>query len=345
MTPWTGAADGLSDRIAAFVASDGASEPFEALALDVHRWQRAHDPVLASLTDGEPRAVTDIPAVPVGLFKDLPVGTVPPGEEGVVFRTSGTTGGGRGAHRLRSTALYDLGASRWFRRCVPDAPGDVSALLESPHDAPDSSLSHMVARFGQPPGGVTWHLHGAELDRDGLNLRHRAMGRRVFLAATAFALAEYLDGPTVPLPPGSVLMVTGGFKGRVARVDDAALYALARERLGPARLVTEYGMTELSSQLWGTPETPYLAPPWLRAVAVDPVSGRPLPPGSFGQLRFYDLCNLDGTLGIETLDGGVVHDDGSVTLHGRLPGAPARGCSLTVEEAWALRGRSPPEPR
>ena len=132
-------------------------------------------------------------------------------------------------------------------------------------------------------------------------------------------------------------MVTGGFKGRIHRLDGDSLYAEAVRQLQPARLVTEYGMTELSSQLWGTPDTPYVPPPWLKVVAVDPESGRPLPAESPGQLRVYDLCNLDGTVGIETMDAGVVHADGRVSLAGRLEGAEDRGCSLTVEEAWQKR--------
>jgi acyl-coenzyme A synthetase/AMP-(fatty) acid ligase len=323
--------EALAARIRAFIGAPDAS--FEALALDVFRWQVVRDPVLASLVEGEVRTWTDIPAVPVGLFKDLPVGTVGRDEPAVVFRTSGTTGGGRGEHRMRSTELYDLGALRWARACVPGMPSDVVALLEDPATAPDSSLSHMVALFGR----ATWHTRDGALDVDGLTARLRGARGPVYLAATAFALAEWLDLAPAPLPAASIVMVTGGFKGRLHRLEGSELYATTRRLLRPARLVTEYGMTELSSQLWGTPGLPFLPPPWLRAVAVDPHSGAPLPVGRFGQLRFYDLCNVDGTLGIETLDGGTVRPDGSVELDGRLPGAPARGCSLTVEEAWARR--------
>lgn len=323
----------LRHRIARFVSSSlgGApTEPFEALALDVHAWQATRDPVVASLVQGEVRSWLDIPAVPVGLFKDLPVGTVRQGEPCVVFRTSGTTGGGRGEHRMRTTALYDHGALAWARRCVPGMPPRVVGLLDDPAQAPDSSLSHMVALFGP----ATWHVHDGVLDADSL-ADTLADPTPAFVATTAFALAAWLDAEPASLPAGSVLMVTGGFKGRVHKLEGAALYEATRARLRPARLVTEYGMTELSSQLWGTPSTSYLPPPWLRAVAVEPEAGQPLGAGEVGQLRFVDLCNLDGTLAIETMDQGVVHADGSVTLHGRLPGAPARGCSLTVEEAWA----------
>ncbi|MEO0601991.1 MAG: acyl-protein synthetase, partial [Myxococcota bacterium] len=156
----------------------------------------------------------------------------------------------------------------------------------------------------------------------------------LYVATTAFAMAEYLDHDPPALPAGSVVMVTGGFKGRVHRLEGAELYRAIRDRLAPARLVTEYGMTELSSQLWGAPQTRFAPPPWLAVLAVDPVTGEVLPAGTEGQLRFVDLANLDSTLGIETMDAGVVGVDGTVELRGRLTGAPSRGCSLTVEEAW-----------
>lgn len=339
MSPWAGEAAALAARVTAFI--DGSlrgapPEPFEALALDLHRWQVRHDPVLAALTEAPPARWEDLPAVPVDLFKDLPVGTVPSDEAPVVFRTSGTTGTGRGVHRLRSTALYDHGARAWARRFLPGAPGRVAALLGDPARVPDSSLSHMVALFGP----ATWHLADGVLDRSGFLARLRE-GAPLYVASTAFALAELLeDGEVASLPEGSVLMVTGGLKGRVHRLEGDALYAEAQQRLQPATLVLEYGMTELSSQLWALPGDPYAPPPWLRALAVDPVTEAPLPPGARGQLRFVDLCNLDGTVAIETMDEGIVHADGRVTLFGRLAGAEARGCSLTVEEAWAARGRS-----
>ena len=324
----------LESRILRFVDSSLAarpSEPFEALARDVFRWQASNDPVAASLSERPVERWSDIPAIPVALFKDYPIGTVRPGAESVAFRTSGTTGAGRGVHRLLSTALYDHGALAWARRCIPGMPTAIVALLEDPATAPDSSLSHMVALFG--PG--TWHVTGGVLDRAGLDAR--ATREPCFLATTAFALAEWLDGGARPLAAGSILMVTGGFKGRSHRLDGPALIAAARAALAPARIVLEYGMTELSSQLWATPGLPYAPPPWLRAVAVDPITGAPLAAGDRGQLRFYDLCNLDGAIGIETLDEGIVDGSGAVHLLGRLPHAPPRGCSLTVEEAWERR--------
>jgi acyl-CoA synthetase (AMP-forming)/AMP-acid ligase II len=170
----------------------------------------------------------------------------------------------------------------------------------------------------------------------------------VFLAATALALATLLEEPgSCRLAPGSALMTTGGAKGRRLELEPRALVARATDRLGPAlRLVGEYGMTELSSQLWTpaalagsseapTPEGPFLPPPWLVPLAVDPADGSPLPAGRAGQLRFVDLANDHSVLAIETMDQGTVLSGGALLLHGRLPGAEPRGCSLTAEDALA----------
>jgi hypothetical protein len=336
---WTGPARHLAARVVAFMDASLAgapTEPFEELALDLHRHQAAACPVIASLVERPPTGLHDLPAVPVDLFKTLPVGTVDPDEAGATFRTSGTTGGGRGVHRLRSTALYDHGAVSWARACVGALPPRSVNLLLDPARHPDSSLSHMVARLAPD---ATWHLGPDGLDVAGFG-RALAAGGPAFVGATAFALAELLEEHAPPpLPPGSILMVTGGFKGRTHRLDGATLLERARARLRPDHLATEYGMTELSSQLWGTPDTPYRPPPWLRVLAMDPVTAAPCPPGTPGQLRLVDLANLDSAVAIETLDQGTVHPDGTLTLHGRLADAPARGCSLTVEEVWAARGR------
>lgn len=330
--PWSGQAGALASRIESFVYDSLAGKPqetFEAIALDLHRWQRDNDPTLSALCDGEPEHWQEIPAIPVDLFRRLHVGTVPPEEASVAFRTSGTSGRHRGVHHMRSTWLYDRGATAWFRHCVPDAPTDVVALLEDPALAPDSSLSHMIALFGES----TWHVDSGVLARGSLDVRVRSAQGPLFVAASAFALADWLKEEVPVLPPDSVLMVTGGFKGRRISVNEADLFSVARRRLRPARIVTEYGMTELSSQLWGTPDVPYRPPPWLKVTAVSPATGTALDPGGAGQLRFHDLCNLDGTVAIDTMDEGVVHGDGTVTLDGRLAGAPVRGCSITVEEA------------
>ena len=115
-------------------------------------------------------------------------------------------------------------------------------------------------------------------------------------------------------------------------------------QLGPGRVVGEYGMTELTSQLYeGTlhegalaarhPDAApgvYFEPHWLRVTPVDPVTLLPLPDGEVGLARFIDVGNVDSAVSVVTQDL-VRRAQGGVQLLGRQAGAPPRGCSLAVE--------------
>lgn len=333
LSAWPTEARALAERIAVFVTTSLANEnhePFEQLATEIINWQRSRCRVAAALTPNPPSSLAEVGAVPISFYKELAVGTIADGDESVCFLTSGTTGSGRGRHRLRSTALYDLGALGFARKMVQPFPRRVVALLDDPTRHPESSLSHMVGLFDQH---ATWLLNDGAATPGALATTISVSTEPLFLAATAFALGFALSDKNLPqLPKGSVLMVTGGFKGRQFAMDPDQLYEIANDSLQPAHLVTEYGMTELSSQLWGHPGEPYTPPPWLRVWAVDPGSGERLPTNQAGQLRFFDLCNLDCALAVETEDFGVIDAEGRVTLLGRLPNSEARGCSLSAEE-------------
>ncbi len=304
-----------------------------AAALALYRWQIDHVPAYGRFADGAaPDTLEAIPAVPVALFRGVRFcATDTPG---ALFRSSGTTGDRRSEHAMPDAGVYEAGAQAWFNACVPGAPVARTLSLVTPSVGhPESSLGHMIDHFA--PGAVHLFDPARGVDRAAAwrALREaEAGGLPVFLPTTAFALADLFDAPgAVSLPAGSVLMITGGFKGRRDDLQPGDLEAAARARLGERVLaVGEYGMTELSSQLWDVDGRGFTPPPWLHVYAVDPWSGEPVE--GEGLLRFVDLANWGSCLAIETRDMGVVRG-GRVPLRGRLEGAPHRGCSLPAEEA------------
>jgi len=332
----------MKDRVRAFIERTARSGPdpegFDALALALFAWQIQHNADYAAIAgDAQPQTPEEIPTVPVPLFRALPLTCFNDKHALYLFHTSGTTEARPGVHRLQNVHLYDLSALRWFERIVPDAPKQCLALIPSSAAAPHSSLAHMmgtlypnarhyIERSGRMEGREMW------ADLAGMTSPH-------FIASTAFALMELLEHPSrraIELPKGTMFMLTGGFKGRRVELSISDLHARIHEAFGPGvQIVGEYGMTELSSQLWRFDEAPYAPPPWMRVYAVVPATGKPLPAGQVGQLRFVDLANQQTVLAIETLDRGRVLSDGRVELLGRLEGAPARGCSLTREAAVA----------
>ena len=279
-----------------------------------------------------PQRWQDIPAVPVTLFRDLSLTCFPPMLARHHFKTSGTTGP-RGSHRLLDTEVYDHG-SVWGRNyIIGSVPTDGVSLVST---STESSLGHMCRYFAP-------EMHQCFIPEIGVlkqaafeHLRNVTTAQ--FIPATAFAMASLLadvNNSTLPieLESGSTIMITGGFKGRTQAIDERELIARLRHLFPTANIVGEYGMTELSSQMWcPTLESHFQAPPWLKVVAVDPRSGLALPNGHVGQLKFVDLANHQTVLAIETRDQGIVHSDGSMELLGRMPQSDARGCSLSVEE-------------
>jgi len=332
---------------------------FERLALALFAFQfEANAPygrfcAARGATPASVRSWSEIPAVPTGAFKELPLRCFPAERRVHVFRTSGTALARRGTLELDTLALYEASLAPSFESgLLPDlAPGERLPLLvlaPSPAEAPDSSLSHMFgvmqARRGAAGGG--FFVHEERLDVDALLAALAGAGHaeKLLLCGTAFAfvhLLEALDarGRSLALPAGARLMETGGFKGKARELPQGRLYAWLGDRLGvpPERIVNQYGMTELGSQFYDSvlrePRAPRrkLAPAWTRVRMVDPESGKEVRDGEVGAIRIVDLANTGSVLAIATADLGRKLGDGFEVL-GREADAEARGCSLAADE-------------
>jgi len=303
---------------------------FNAVALELYAWQRAHNPEYNRFCgDIQVRQWNQIPAVPTTLFQDLTFTSFNKSLATTIFHTSGTTGAKPGIIHLQDTDIYDLSARQHAENCLGKFPlWGVSLVPTSEH----SSLGHMCKNF--VPNMPCFFDASKGVDIQGAWTAISAASKHqepIFIPGTAFAFADILDQnlESIQLAPGSIVMVTGGFKGRRSSVPADFMYSSLERLLPGASIVSEYGMSELASQLWAIPaKANFKPPPWLRVVAVDPWTGEPT---TRGLLRFFDLANHQTVLAIETQDVGTVHQDGSVQLEGRLPGAQLRGCSLTVE--------------
>lgn len=349
--------DALHARISRAITEGVSPAERDALLFEVARFQLASSPVFARLCRArkvelagealppEALAPDAWPAIPTDTFRFARVATWDdPALDVRTFRTSGTTSGARGAHALRDLSLYDLAAERAARDFL-FGPRRMRLAMLAPHpdEAPDSSLSYMLGRFVSWFGTeTTWCWRGGALDLDALrSVLDSAVraGEPLALLGTSFALVHADDalapGERWALPAGSLAMPTGGFKGRSREVDPAGMRALLSSRLGldPEReIVGEYGMTELSSQMYEV-RGELMVPEWVRAVPVDPDTLRPVREGELGILRIDDLANLDTAVSIQTADLARAGASGRLELVGRAPGATPRGCSLAIEEA------------
>ena len=118
-----------------------------------------------------------------------------------------------------------------------------------------------------------------------------------------------------------------------------------------ARIVNQYGMTELGSQFYDSvlayPDQPRrkLAPPWARVRLVDPETGDEARAGRPGIITILDLANTGSVAAVMTADLGVRVDAGErdgqgdpgFDVLGREPGAEQRGCSIAADVMLAER--------
>jgi hypothetical protein len=236
-----------------------------------------------------------------------------------------------------------------------DAQLQMMVLTPSPQEAPHSSLSHMMGvvlqEFGTDDSG--YYVEGGQLLVEKLvrDLCEAQWAHQpVFLLGTAFAFVHVFDHLAqqklkLEMPDGSRAMETGGFKGRSREMSKAELYGLFERFLGipAARVVNEYGMTELGTQFYdeslqiGRQTDQKTPPPWARVLIIDPTTGREATDNERGLIRVVDLANLWSMVCVQTEDLGISRASGTRSdlrefeVLGRVAGAEVRGCSLNAE--------------
>ncbi len=330
----------LARKIADFILADAPTEgEFDALARALFRRQWEGIGPYRRLCEGlgvgadDVRTWRDVPAVPAQAFKAFDLSCVSPDKTVAVFHSSGTTGPQTSRHFLDADglALYEVSLGQGFHAAIPERPSELWALMSPPQNAPHSSLSHMLGALGAQR--FFWD------DNGGLGEALARLSGPITLFGTAFAFVSLFDSSERAwrLPTGSVVLETGGFKGRTREVPREELYRLFGTRLGvpETRCYSEYGMSEMASQFYGRGLDPVKrGPHWVRTRAIDPLTGEDAAPGTVGVLRHYDLANFNSVLALQTQDLGTLVDGGFV-LHGRAADAEVRGCSLTVEDLWS----------
>lgn len=335
----------------------GEANDFPRLALALFQLQYENVPPYRAFCESQrvaPHAVetwADIPAVPTSAFKDFEFTSITSGQRTTVFCSSGTTEQrpSRHFHHGESLAVYEASLLAWAREHLPIESANLIFLTPDSAQAPHSSLVHMfdvisrhapVRRFtfaGSVSGDGQWAINTSHLAA--LLKTCESAREPVGILGTAFGFVHVIDAvesARFALPAGSWLLETGGYKGRSRALPRSDLHRLLSDTFGvPAdRVVTEYGMCELSSQAYDRSlvqhsgaEGVFRFPPWARTRVVSPETGRDVAEGEIGLIRVYDLANVYSVMAIETQDL-ARRRRGGFELIGRSADAERRGCSL-----------------
>ena len=276
-----------------------------------------------------------IPFLPISFFKTHKV-TSGEFEGGSIFESSGTTGSVNSKHYVKDLDLYRESFTTCFEKFYgPPRDKCILGLLPSYLERKNSSLVMMVESLiaaGENPLSGFYLYDHEKLHR---TLMHNELLKiPTLLIGVTYALLDFAEKYPMQLRH-TIVMETGGMKGRREEMTRQEVHAQLMESLGLSLVHSEYGMTELLSQAYSKGDGIFHCPGWMKVLLRDEddpfkVS---MAPGNnsrsvTGVINIIDLANIYSCAFIATDDIGRLHANESFEVLGRIDSSDIRGCSL-----------------
>lgn len=307
---------------------------FERAALKVFKYQFENVQIYQSYCQSigiiNPMTLSEIPFLPIEFFKTHDI-LAKGNQSKLTFKSSGT-GGNRSKHHIADSTLYERSFLTFYEQSIGDPKEQVIlALLPSYLKQGESSLVYMVNQLMKETGDdrSTFILSDTE-KLDELYEGVIEDGKEPVLFGVSYALLDLCEMDKKY--PKLKVIETGGMKGRRKELTKHELHAIIKERLEPALLCSEYGMTELLSQAYSNGPTNFQSPKWMKILVRevdDPFSYETY--GKTGGINIIDLANIYSCSFIATQDLGKSYQDGSFDVLGRFDHSDIRGCNLLVQ--------------
>ena len=304
-----------------------APDQFWETSKIIFNWQAAHNQVYKQWVALNKSSA--IPFLPISFFKtqDVFIGEKPVN----LFESSGTTQDVKSHHWVQDLSLYEASFLKAFELFY-GKPSNycIIGLLPSYLERKHSSLVYMVDKLIK----VSGHAQSGFYLDDFVKLNEvlydlENQKQKVWFIGVSFALTDFAIAYPQKLK-STIVLETGGMKGRKEELTRNELHQLLREHLGTSTIHSEYGMTELLSQAYAIKEGVFKCPPWMKVMVAEEEDPTAIKEIGRGVLHIIDLTNIYSCSFIATEDIGEVFEDGSFTVIGRLDASARRGCSLLV---------------
>ncbi|RXP49331.1 acyl transferase [Lutibacter sp. HS1-25] len=310
---------------------------FEKSALEIFRFQAANNEVYKTFLSYLKcdvfgvNTIYEIPFLPIQFFKSHQiVASKNPVQE--IFLSSGTTGMQQSKHFVTDLAIYEES----FRKGFDYFYGNIEkytilALLPAYLERNGSSLIYMVndliEKSKKPASG--FYLNNLdELAKTLVDLDQK--GEKILLIGVSFALLDLVESYKFKLK-NTIIMETGGMKGRRKELIREELHEILGEGFGVEKIHSEYGMTELLSQGYSKGNGLFECPPWMKILTRDTEDALTiLPEGTSGGINVIDLANINSCSFIATQDLGKTYKNGTFEVLGRFDNSDIRGCNLLL---------------
>jgi len=312
-------------------------EEFKQVALNVFKHQFKNNKVYRSFCDLlyiHPSSVTkveEIPFLPIQFFKSRKIlSSLEEVQE--TFTSSGTTGSITSKHFVTDINLYKesyLNGFSHFYGNIEDYV--VLALLPNYLEREGSSLVFMVDDLIQKSKNSESGFYLNNIEELAKKLTELdKKGQKVLLIGVSFALLDLIETAQFNLK-NSIIMETGGMKGRRKELVREELHQILQNGFGVSEIHSEYGMTELLSQGYSDGNGVFKTPPWMKILTRDTEDALTIQQiGKTGGINVIDLANYNSCSFIATQDLGKVHKNGTFEIIGRFDNSDIRGCNLMV---------------
>lgn len=311
---------------------------FERLALQIFRYQVAHNKIYRSYTKAlkidieNISGINEIPFLPIQLFKNHEVmcGEFVPE---MVFESSGTSGLNTSKHIISDLSIYQNSFIKSFNTFYGDiGKYCILGLLPSYLERNNSSLVYMVneliKRSNFPQSGFYRNNYEAlisVINSEKLNDQH------IILIGVTYALLDIVENYQLN-NPNLIVMETGGMKGKRRELTREELHQKLKKGFNAKSIHSEYGMTEILSQAYSQRDGIFFTPNWMQILIRD--INDPfciVEKGVSGGINIIDLANINSCSFIMTQDLGRQNNDGSFEVLGRFDSSDIRGCNLLVD--------------
>lgn len=312
-----------------------SNEAFNDKALEVFKFQFENNRVYRSFCDlinktpSDVSTYKDIPFLPIQFFKTHEV-LSSKASYNTTFTSSGTTGAATSKHHVTDLTVYEKSFNLGFQQFYGDIKDYVVlALLPSYLERKGSSLIHMVNALIKQSNNTEsgFYLNNLSELKDTLVTLDK-QGQKVLLIGVSFALLDLVESYKFKLNH-TVVMETGGMKGRRKELIREELHDILKNGFGVNTIHSEYGMTELLSQGYSKGNGLFNCPNWMRILTRDTEDPLTIQKnGKTGGLNVIDLANINSCAFIATQDLGRVYEDNSFEVIGRFDHSDIRGCNL-----------------
>jgi hypothetical protein len=273
----------------------------------------------------------------------------------------------RSSHWVANPDLYRRSLIEGFRDAYGDGPYQIWSYTPGYSDNPDSSLIWMIDALMESERCAYAYRHPLEkpLNIDEV-LEQSNSEAPIIMIGAAFGLLDLIDlGIRGKVPPGTIIMETGGMKTRRRERTRAELHHELSDGFGlPLEQIhSEYGMAEMLTQAYGKTEEKsealkreelkgeevkieelkseevkgeggrfgFRLPHWAKISSTPQLFNSSTPQLLNASSLITDLANLYSCSFLVSGDRYELFEDGSFEVLGRVDPTDYRGCNFLME--------------